>query len=83
MTGIALMCGAVASFAVLDATAALVEDAHTDGEAWTAPTGAHDAFPKGATVTHAGKTWESLIPANVWQPGVTGWRDMVGCRSSR
>ena len=55
--------------AVLDATAALMEDAHADGETWTAPTGAHNAFPKGATVTHAGKTWLSLIPANVWQPG--------------
>lgn len=59
--------------AVLDTTAALMEDAHTDGAAWVQPTGAHNAFPKGATVTHAGKTWLSLIPANVWQPGVYGW----------
>ena len=63
--------------AILDATAALMENAHTDGAAWVQPTEAHNAFPKGATVTHAGKTWLSLIPANVWQPGVSGWREVV------
>ena len=55
--------------AIIDATAALMDDAHTDGAAWVQPTGAHNAFPKGATVTHNGKTWLSLIPANVWEPG--------------
>ena len=63
--------------AILDATAALMEDTHTDGAAWVQPTGAHNAFPKGATVTHNGKDWESLTPANVWPPGVTGWREVV------
>ena len=63
--------------AILDATAALMADAHTDGEPWAQPTGAHDAYPLGAIVTDAGKTWVSLIPANVWQPGVSGWREQV------
>ena len=45
------------------------------GEEWKAPTGAHDAYRQGATVTHNGKTWESLTPANVWEPGVSGWRE--------
>lgn len=63
--------------AVLDATAALMEDAHTDGAAWVQPTGAHNAYPLGATVTHNGKTWANLTPANVWQPGVSGWREVV------
>jgi poly-gamma-glutamate capsule biosynthesis protein CapA/YwtB (metallophosphatase superfamily) len=57
--------------AVLDATAALMEDAHTDGAAWVQPTGAHNAYALGATVTHNGKTWENLTPANVWQSGNT------------
>ena len=48
-----------------------------DGDAWQQPVGAHDALPLGAIVTHDGKLWESLIPANVWQPGVTGWREIV------
>lgn len=48
-----------------------------DGDPWQAPTGAHDAYPLGATVTDAGKTWVSLIPANVWAPGVSGWREQV------
>ena len=63
--------------AILDATAALMAAAHTDGEPWTQPTGAHDAYPLGATVTHAGKTWANIMPANVWQPGVSGWREVV------
>lgn len=46
-----------------------------DGDPWTQPTGAHDAYAKGITVTHGGKTWESLTPANVWPPGVSGWRE--------
>ena len=63
--------------AILDATAALMADAHTDGEPWAKPTGAHDAYPLGAIVTDAGKTWVSLIPANVWAPGVSGWREVI------
>lgn len=63
--------------AILDATAQLMADAHTEGELWVQPTGAHDAYPLGITVTHAGKTWENITPANVWTPGVSGWREKV------
>ena len=48
-----------------------------DGDPWVQPTGAHDAYPLGITATHGGKTWESLTPANVWTPGVSGWRELV------
>ena len=41
--------------------------------AWVQPTGGHDAYPLGARVTHAGKTWTSNYAANVWEPGVFGW----------
>ena len=41
--------------------------------AWVQPTGAHDAYAKGATVTHNGSTWTSDADANVWAPGVYGW----------
>ena len=47
------------------------------GEEWVQPTGAHDAYRQGATVTHNGKVWDSLTPANVWEPGVSGWREKV------
>lgn len=47
-----------------------------DGQAWTQPTGAHDAYALDATVTHAGKTWTSLVASNVWQPP-TMWREKV------
>ena len=63
--------------AILDATAALMADTHTDGQPWVQPTGAHNAYPLDITATHVGKTWESLTPANVWEPGVSGWREKV------
>ena len=47
------------------------------GEEWVQPTGAHDAYRQGATVTHNGKVWESLTSANVWEPGMSGWREKV------
>lgn len=46
----------------------------TDGApAWIQPTGAHDAYPQGARVTHAGQVWVSIVPNNIWAPGVFGW----------
>lgn len=49
----------------------------TDGGEWAQPTDATNAYPKDWTVTFDGKTWVSLTPANVWQPGVSGWREVV------
>ena len=63
--------------AILDATAALMENAHEDGQPWVQPQGAHNAYPLGRTVTHNGKTWENLTPANTHEPGVSGWREVV------
>lgn len=40
---------------------------------WVQPTGAHDAYAKGAKVSHNGKKWVSTADANVWEPGVFGW----------
>ena len=40
---------------------------------WIQPTGAHNAYAKGAKVTHNGKRWVSTAYANVWAPGVYGW----------
>ena len=45
-----------------------------DGQPWVQPLGATDAYAKGAVVTYGGKTWTSVLPANVWAPGVAGWR---------
>ena len=49
----------------------------TDGGEWVQPTDATNAYPKDWTVTHDGKTWVSLTPANVWEPGVSAWREVV------
>lgn len=42
---------------------------------WVQPLGAEDAYNKGDQVRHAGKVWESLVDANVWEPGVYGWTE--------
>lgn len=44
--------------------------------AWAQPLGAHDAYSVGAKVTHKEKVWENITPANVWEPGVSGWREV-------
>lgn len=40
---------------------------------WNQPTGAHDAYPIDAKVTHNLQHWTSTVDANVWEPGVYGW----------
>lgn len=59
------------------ARSVLAAQGQVDGDEWVQPTDATNAYPKGWTVTHDGKTWISLTPANVWQPGVSGWREVV------
>ena len=44
---------------------------------WSKPTGAHDAYAKGDKVTHSSKKWTSDVDANVWEPGVYGWTEVV------
>ena len=43
---------------------------------WSQPVGAHDAYHIGDKVSFGGKHWESIIDANVWQPGVYGWQEV-------
>lgn len=42
---------------------------------WIQPAGAHDAYAKGAKVSHNGKHWVSTAEANVWEPGAYGWEE--------
>lgn len=44
---------------------------------WVQPQGAHDAIEQGAWRWHNGRAWRSLTPDNVWEPGVSGWREML------
>ena len=44
--------------------------------AWEQP-GATNPYMKGDKVTHNGKTWESTIDNNVWEPGVYGWVEIT------
>ena len=34
-------------------------------------------YSKGDKVTHSGKTWESTIDGNVWEPGIYGWTEVT------
>lgn len=43
---------------------------------WVQPTGATDAYPKGAKVSHNGKHWVSDVDSNVWEPP-TMWTEVV------
>ena len=58
-------------------TTYLTDTGKQSGAAWVQPTGAHNAYPAGWKVSHNGKTWESLISANVWTPGTSGWREVT------
>ena len=71
----ALIASALAqAVALADSYAAAI--GRQDGDPWQKPTGAHDAYRKGAIATHDGKTWESLIAFNAYEPGLYGWTDL-------
>lgn len=44
---------------------------------WVQPTGSHDAYAKGAKVSHNGKRWTSDADNNVWEPSVYGWTEVL------
>lgn len=50
-------------------------DTNTTTPNFVQPTGAHDAYVKGATVIYNGKTYKSVIDNNVWSPDTypNGW----------
>lgn len=47
------------------------------GDPWSQPTDASNAYPKDWEATHADKVWVSLVSGNVWEPGVSAWREKV------
>lgn len=58
------------------ARSVLAASGQVDGGEWVQPTDATNAYPKDWTVSHGGKAWVSLTPANVWEPP-NGWREVV------
>lgn len=56
------------------------EGSGTEVGEWEQP-GSTNGYAKGDRVTHNGKTWESLIDNNVWEPGVIGteslWKEIT------
>lgn len=44
---------------------------------WIQPTGAENAYAKGAKVSHNSKHWTSNVENNVWEPGVYGWTEVA------
>ncbi len=53
-----------------------VDDPSIEFPQWIQPTGAHDAYAKGAKVSHKDKHWISDIDANVYEPSVYGWSEV-------
>ena len=43
---------------------------------WIKPTGAHDAYGMGDKVSYEGKRYVSELYANVYEPGVYGWKEV-------
>ena len=54
----------------------LKEDPTEEWPEWIQPTGASDAYKKGAKVSHNEKHWISDVDANVWEPGTTGTENL-------
>lgn len=52
-----------------------IDDPAEEWPEWRQPQGAHDAYAKGAKVTHNEKHWISNVDNNVWEPGVYGWTE--------
>lgn len=50
-----------------------ITDPSIEWPEWKQPTGAHDAYAKGAKVSHNGSHWISDIDANVYEPGIACW----------
>jgi hypothetical protein len=44
---------------------------------WVQPISAETAYRIGVIVLHNGKEWQNEIDYNVWEPGVTGWKDLT------
>lgn len=44
---------------------------------WIQPQGAHDAYNIGDKVSHLDKHWISTVDANVWEPSVYGWDEVI------
>lgn len=44
---------------------------------WVQPTGSQDAYNVGDKVSHNEKHWTSTVDANVWEPGVYGWEEII------
>lgn len=58
------------------ANATLGSEGLTPGDAWRQPVTI--GYPKDWLVTHAGTEWVSLVANNVWEPGVSAWREAAG-----
>lgn len=51
----------------------LIADPTVEFPDWVQPIGSHDAYSKGAKVSHNGINYISAVDGNVWEPGVYGW----------
>ncbi len=53
-----------------------ISDPTVEYPEWVQPIGSHDAYSRGAKVSHSDKHWVSDIDGNVWEPGAYGWSEV-------
>lgn len=54
-----------------------IADPNEEYPEWVQPIGAHDAYSIGDKVSHLDKHWVSTTDANIWQPSVYGWEEVL------
>ena len=55
-----------------------VDEPDEEWPEWRQPTGAHNAYPANAKVSHNGKHWINTYgDGNNWEPGVFGWSEVT------
>ena len=66
--------------ATMDTAGAMLTDTSGAILPWVQPDSTNP-YAKGDKVTHIGKTWESLVDNNVWEPGAVGtenlWKEVA------
>lgn len=55
----------------------LATEGLAEGDEWRAPAGYHDTYPLDWVVSHGGKRWRSTVMGNAWEPGVSGWAEIL------
>lgn len=54
-----------------------IDDPSVEYPDWVQPVGSEDAYSINAKVTHNELKWTSDVNANIWEPGVSQWTQVI------